>query len=251
VSLLSTQAILLRSHPYSETSQILRFLTEDHGIQGVMARGVRKTCGRRGGSLSTFAQGSLTLYFRAQRDLQTFKDFAPTNPHTGLASHPLRLAGASVLGELVLQHAGSEGSPGLFARLAQGLDIMEEEAMDSLVPHLLSQLWVMVRELGYGPVLGTCVECGGPLDGQDFPRFDFASGGLRCPSCQTGPSGPRMGPGARQQLEELMDGRVPEELLRPRAHLRLASDFITYHISGGTPLRSMEVLYTLIPKPNA
>jgi recombinational DNA repair protein (RecF pathway) len=152
---------------------------------------------------------------------------------------------------LVLQHAGSEGNPGLFARLGQGLDFMEVIAPDALVPRLLSQLWVMVRELGYGPVLGRCVECGGSLEGPELPRFDFASGGLRCASCQAGPSGPRLGPRARRQLEELLDGQVPAELLRPRAHLRLASDFVTYHISGGTPLRSMEVLYNLIPKPNA
>jgi hypothetical protein len=49
----------------------------------------------------------------------------------------------------------------------------------------------------------------------------------------------------------LLSGRLQEELLRPRAHLRLASDFITYHISGGEPLRSMAVLYTLIPAHHA
>jgi hypothetical protein len=43
----------------------------------------------------------------------------------------------------------------------------------------------------------------------------------------------------------LLDGEVPVDLLRPETHLRLASDFITYHISGGQPLRSLTFLANL------
>ncbi len=251
MSAVSTPAILLRAHPYSENSKILRFLTRDHGIQGAVAKGVRKSVGKGSGSLSTFSQGTLTLYLKDRRDLQTFKDFAPTHARTGLASHPLRLASASVLAELVLQHAGSEGNPGLFDDLAGGLDMMEESPAETILPRLLSRIWLLVRELGYAPVLEPCVECGGALGERALPRFDFASGGLRCSDCQRGAHGPRLGPGARDQLATFLRGDVPSDLQKARAHLRLASDFITYHISGGTPLRSMEVLYSMIPKPNA
>ena len=251
MTLLSTPAVLLRSHPFSETSLILRFFTESHGIQGMVAKGVRKAGGKKGGTLSTFAQGTLTLHYRDRRDLQTFRDFALSNPRRGLATHPLRLAGASVLGELILQHAGSDGNPDLFNGLARGLDAMEEEATDALIPRLLAELWALVRELGYGPALTICAVCGRPLETEGLLRFDFACGGLRCPTCQEEEHGPRLGPEARRQLAQLLDGSVPQELLRPRAHLRLASDFITYHISGGNPLRSFEVLYSLIQKGHA
>jgi hypothetical protein len=43
----------------------------------------------------------------------------------------------------------------------------------------------------------------------------------------------------------LLTGQVPSDLLRPEIHLQLASDFITYHISGGQPLRSMTFLANL------
>jgi hypothetical protein len=59
VSILSTPAILLRSFPYSETSQTLRFYTESHGVVSAIARGVRKASGRQGGTLSTFSEGIL------------------------------------------------------------------------------------------------------------------------------------------------------------------------------------------------
>jgi DNA repair protein RecO len=251
VSLVSTPAILLRAHPYSETSQILRFLTESHGIQSVMAKGIRKRGGKGGGSISTFAQGELTLYLRDNRELQTFKDFSTARWRRELAAHPLRMAAASVLAELVLQHSGSDASPGLFRHMEGSLDLLGVEAREALVPLLLTRLWSLIGEMGYAPVLRECVECGRGLSQEEMARFDFPSGGLRCGDCQGDTRGPRIGPGARAQLAELLDGDVPENLRRPRAHLRLVSDFVTYHISGGTPLRSMEVLYTLIPTTHA
>jgi len=49
----------------------------------------------------------------------------------------------------------------------------------------------------------------------------------------------------------MVEGSLEERLTRPFAHLRLAGDFITYHLSGGRPLRSMEVLEKLIPEEDA
>lgn len=252
MSVVTTPAILLRAHPFSESSRVLRFYARDLGVVGVVARGVRKTGGRQGGPLSTFAEGPLVLYVKEQRELQTFKDFTPDTVRRGLAGNPLRLAGASVLGELVLQHAGAEENVRLFEALSRGLDAVEGEARERLLPRILLELWGLVRELGYAPVLRVCVACGRSFGEEDLGRFDFAAGGLRCPGCQeTRKVGPRLGPVAREQLRALLAGELREELRRPRAHLRLASDFITYHISGGNPLRSFSVLSSLIPESHA
>lgn len=251
MSLVTTPAILLRSHPYSETSLILRFFSRDAGVVSTLAKGVRKAGGRHGGPLSTFAEGELTFYHRDSRDLQTFRDFASENPRKGLSQDPLRLAGASVLGELVLQHGGESGNPVLFRKLSMGLDQIESTPQGTLLQSLLLELWGLVEELGYAPEVTACVACERELMEEELGRFDFAAGGIRCPDCQGGSHGPRLGPKARNQLQGLLHGSLEEEIIRPRAHLRLASDFITYHISGGTPLRSMGVLATLVPKDHA
>ena len=216
-----------------------------------MAKGVRKAGGRHGGPLSTFAEGTLTFYHREGRDLQTFKEFSPKPLRNGLSRDPLRLAGASVLGELVLQHAGGDGNPVLFQKLSLGLDEVESTSKGVFLQTLLLEMWGLVGELGYAPELGGCVVCGRGLKDEELGHFDFASGGIRCPDCQEGSHGPRLGPKARRQLLGLLQGSLSEAIIRPRAHLRLVSDFITYHISGGTPLRSMDVLATLIPTDHA
>jgi DNA repair protein RecO (recombination protein O) len=251
VSLIVTPAVLLRSHPYSETSQILRFYSQDAGVVSVVAKGVRKTGGRQGGGLSTFAEGRLTFYHRESRDLQTFKEFSSERPRRGFSKDPLKLAGASVLGELVLQHAGGDGNPILFKKLSLGLDEVESTGQTVFLQTLLLECWGLVEELGYAPELGVCVTCGRELNVEEMAHFDFASGGIRCPDCQEGSHGPRLGPKALKQLKGLLLGSLEEEIIRPRAHLRLVSDFITYHISGGTPLRSMKVLASLVPKDHA
>jgi DNA repair protein RecO (recombination protein O) len=251
LAILSTPAILLRSYPYSETSQILRFYAESNGVVSTMARGTRKSGGRRGGGLSTFSEGLLNVQFRENRDLQTFRDFSATKTRRGLGADPIRLAGGSVLGELMLQHAEGEGNPALFAGLSRGLDAVELSDLEALLPTLLIHLWSLIQGLGFGPMIQECVSCGRAFAEDEMGRFDFPAGGLRCPSCQGTIQGPRLGPVARGQLGALLEGGLSEELIRPGTHLRLASDFVTYHISGGSPLRSMAVLANLTAEKDA
>ena len=51
-----------------------------------------------------------------------------------------------------------------------------------------------------------------------------------------------------RQLRALIAGdALPDALGRPRAHLQLLSDFITYHVSGTRPLDSFAFLAQMLP----
>lgn len=247
MSLLSTPAILLRSFPYSETSTVLRFYTRTLGVTGVMARGARSRQSRGQGALSTFTEGTLTLYVKGTRDLQTLKDFAPTRSRPGLARDVRMFAAASVLAEVVLRHAGQDPNALLYDRVSHALDRMSTpEGLDS-VTELLSGLWGLVDALGYRPELEGCVVCGRPLEAEEVGRFDYSAGGIGCGDCAGEGGGPRVGPVARAQLTALLEGQVPEDLNRPRAHTKLVRDFVTYHVSDGRPLQSFDVFFDLLP----
>lgn len=245
MTLVTTRAVLLRAHPYSETSQVLRFYTETLGAVGVMGRGVRVGSGRGGTGLHSFAGGELTLHVKPTRDLQTLRQFVATHPRRALAADVRRFGGAAVLAELVLRHALEDPSPALFEALSEGLERLERASGSEVVPVALRQAWRVVSALGYRPILDGCVECGAPLE-EGLARFDLAAGGLRCPRCALGHSGPRLGPLARAQLAELLDADGPPALDRPRAHLRLLSDFVTHHVGAGRALPSLLVLADLI-----
>lgn len=245
MSAVSTRGVLLRSHPYSETSRVLRFLTEDHGVVGVMAKGIRK--GTRGSGVDLFAEVVLTLHMKPGRDLQTLGEFSPTRPRRGLGSHPLRLACAGVLAELVLRHHGEAPSRDVFLSLGHGLDRLESAPEEAVAGTLLAEGWGLVSALGFHPQVERCTVCDDPLGKDEVGRFDFDAGGVRCAGCARGTVGPRVGPGAREQLLALLQGDIPVALERPRAHLQLLSDFVTHHVSGVRPLEAFRVLAAFLP----
>ena len=241
-----TPAVALRAFPYGETSLVVRFYAEELGVVGVMAKGARKRGSKGSGVPETFSRGVLTVYVKEGRGLQTMKDFAPDRPRRGLGRDPVRFAGASILGEILLRHAGEEGSPHLFERLNRALDRVETVETRSLVAEVLARGWSLVSALGYRPALERCVACGRAPGEHEMARFDFSAGGIRCAHCGGEGNGPRVGPGAREQLRALVEGVSVDELRRPRAHLALLDDFVTYHLSGGRRLDSFRIFLDLL-----
>lgn len=246
MAVVSTPAVALRAFPYGETSLVLRFYTEELGVLGVMAKGARRRGSGGSGVPETFSRGVLTVYVKEGRGLQTMKDFAAERSRRSLGRSVRRFAGASILGEILLRHAGEEGNPTLFGQLDRALDRVGAAEEEALVSEILAQGWGLVARLGYRPALERCVVCGGELGRGEMARFDFSAGGIRCSGCMGEGSGPRIGPGAREQLRELLEARPVEDLRKPRAHLGLLDDFVTYHLSGGRRLDSFRILLDLL-----
>lgn len=242
----STRAVLLRAHAYGETSRVLRFITEDHGLLGVMAKGVRGRGGKGGTALSTFASGVLTVYVKPHRDLQTMQDFACTRLRGSLGAGMVRFAGASAISELVLAHAESEPNPTLFNAMEATLDLLEEVPPELEASAALAGVWGIVEALGFAPELDACVRCGEPPGADEVGRFSPSAGGILCVRCSEGSHEPRVGPVARGQLRALLAGNVSEPVTYPRRHLALLADFVAYHVAN-RPLRSLGFLGDMLP----
>jgi DNA repair protein RecO (recombination protein O) len=242
-----TPAVLLRGHDYGDTSRILRFYTRNHGLLSVVARGVRGRSGKGGAAVNSFASGELVAYIKPQADLHTMKDFTAARSRAALSLDILRFAGAACLAELVLSHAEQEPHPELFDRVEAELDRVEGVDREQVAPAILSALWRVTSAFGFAPELEACVLCGRPLDDRPLARFDFDAGGVRCESCGAGPVGPRVGPTARRQLRDLLEGRVPEDFGHPKRHLALVSDFMVHHVVS-RPLKTLAFLGDRLPE---
>ena len=245
-----TPAVLLRAHDYGDSSRILRFYTRDHGLLSVIARGVRGRSGKGAATLASFASGELSAFVKPHRDLHTMQDFACARVRTGLAGEMLRFAGASAVAELVLAHTEQEPQAAVFDALEQALDRLEGATSTELAGTVLASLWSITEAFGFAPQLDPCVRCDEPLGEGEIGRFDFSAGGIRCAECAEDAAGPRLGPGARAQLEQLLGGTVPEGLAHPRRHLALVSDFIAYHVVS-RPLKSLRFLGGVMPPDEA
>lgn len=246
MSLVTEEGILLRSHPYSESSRILRFLTPGYGILSVMARGFRKRASRGQGGVETFDGAVLVLNYRPERDLHTLRDLQPGRSRRGLGRHLLRFSGASLAAELLLAHTLQEANPSLYALVANGLDDMETAAPEALPGVVLSTAWQILAEAGFPPVLEGCARCGGGLPEEGLLRFSAAAGGLLCSSCGEGSSGARLGPGARRELSRLTAGDPPVPLRGSEAHLGLLEGHALHHLSPRKAFRSADLIRSLL-----
>jgi len=242
-----TEAVLLRAHDYGDSSRILRFYTTEHGLLSVVAKGVRGRTGKGTATMATFASGELTAYVKAHRDLHTMKDFECRRLRGGLATDVLRFTGASAAAELVLAHSEQEPQPGVFFALSSALDEIESVEQPDRAGAVLCALWTLTDAFGFAPQMDGCVRCGEVLEDEDFGRFDFEAGGIRCPACSEGAAGPMMGPGARAQLRKLLQGHRPPDLSHERQHLSLLTDFLAYHVVS-RPLKSLRFLAGLFPR---
>ena len=238
----TTPAVLLRAHPYSESSRVLRFYTRELGLVGVMALGARRGASKGRGAAGTFGEGTAVVTVRENRELQSLREFSPAKTRFGLAADVQRLAGASIAAELVLRHAAQEPHPELYDALSLGLDRLEDAPPGAVIGEVLALGWKMVHILGFAPELSVCTSCGQLLEEDDMGRFDVAEGGIRGPGCAASEGSRRVGPVARAQLRTLLLGVVPENLLRPGAHLTLLDDFTAYHMLGGRRLGSFRFL---------
>ncbi len=69
-----TDAVVLRTLDYSETSRIVTLLTRSHGVVGALARGARRPTSQFGSTLQPMAAIQVVFYHRPGRGLQTLKE---------------------------------------------------------------------------------------------------------------------------------------------------------------------------------
>lgn len=69
-----TQAIILRSIDYQDSSKILTMLTEEHGKIALIAHGAKKPKSKLSGVLDTGAVLDVVYYYKASREVQTLTE---------------------------------------------------------------------------------------------------------------------------------------------------------------------------------
>ncbi|HEX7117380.1 MAG TPA: DNA repair protein RecO [Longimicrobiales bacterium] len=242
MALVSTEAIVLQTHAYGDTSKILRFLTRSHGVRSAIAKGALRPKSRYGGVLEPFSVGTAVLYLKDGRELQTLGGFELIHSGQPLGRDLLRFGAASLLAELVLRSASEEPDPGLYDRVRAALLRLEAAEPGAVEATALSTAWSLIGRLGFAPSFDTCIGCDRTLDDDEPAHFDYVAGSVRCAECAPGAAaGRELPPHARAALMRLASGDAPR-LDRTAAHWALLTKFLTHHILDGGSLRSLSFL---------
>lgn len=240
---LSTDAIVLHSSDYLESSRLLRLVTRDAGLQSAVARGARSSKKRFGSAVDLFAEGQAHLLMKPGRDLQALTGFDVTTARSELALDLSRFTAASAIAEVVLRLVHEEAAPRVFALLSGGLDQLALVPAGDAAATALGLLWQVVGEVGFRPALGRCVECHTPIERDAEVRFRPEIGGALCPSCSRRLPGGRLLPAeARQALRSWLSGEAALlDAPSARAHQRLLREFLAQHLPDNRPLKAFAV----------
>ena len=181
-------AICLRTVDYSETSQVVHFLTRGAGVVRLLAKGTKRPKSSAGGAVDLLAEGELV--FIAKRDaLGTLVEFAETTCHLSLRRQADRLNTALYMLELVgAMCAEADPHPEVFDLLHNALTRMEQPA--SPVAAVLAYFqWRLLKHAGLLGQLTQCAECGRRVNGnirtpRDEVYFSSRVGGILCRACE-------------------------------------------------------------------
>lgn len=244
MAILATDAIVLHSFDYLESSRILRLVTRDGGVRSVLAKGARRSSRRFGSALDLFAQGNAQLYAKPGRDLDTLSGFDVVRARPMLAEDMGRFAGASAIAELTLRFGRDAADSALFDAVADSLDALAVAASDEALTATLASAWRIVAELGFAPAVDICGECHDPLDPEATVLFSHRAGGALCQRCgRLAPTGRVLPADARNSLRRFLagDAGLPLGDAETRAHQRLLREFLAEHLTDGRPLRALEL----------
>ncbi len=185
-----TDAIVLNSKDWRETSKIVTFYTSAHGKLSAIAKGARRKNSSFGGALQIFTYLDLVYYDKSGRDLQIVSQGAELESFQELREDLVKMAYASYFVQLVDEMVkGREPSKELFALLLRVLYKLRGKEKNNN-PEMLARFFELqlLKILGYNPMLGSCAGCGMDI-GRGLihqTRISASSGGAICGKCAAG-----------------------------------------------------------------
>ncbi len=148
-----TEAIVLKSMRYGESSRIATLFTREKGKLSVIAKGARRTRSRFGSALLPMSYTEVVVYCKPNRSLQTLSETTHLLRFPSLARDLRKISAGLRMMELVaaVTHE-EERNPGLFNLTLQALQRLSisTSQTENIVPFFELRL---AAELGFAPLI--------------------------------------------------------------------------------------------------
>ena len=182
MSIRRTEAIILKTIPYGETSKILTTFTKSMGKVNLMAKGARDVKSKYGGSLELFTYISVIFYERTERDLQYVSDVTVIDPFLKIHNELDKTYAALTVIEMCnrLIH-GNEDNGQLFDLLVQtlqGLNQADKRPTNGLLYFMMH----VAARLGFKMDFDSCDHCRDTMEHKEL-NFNIEHGRVVCESC--------------------------------------------------------------------
>lgn len=235
--MIKTRAIVLHRFPYSDSSWIVKALTEETGTVSFIVKGGKRKDSPFRGALDPLALCEIVYRENPNTELQFLKEASVINWHPNLRENLLALAKAQVMAEIVLRYAPAgvplEGEFSLLEEALAALDVPdiklpeagyspEQDAVPSLpagikppagIKQPANKSGIFARWLletcelwGYHLDMSSCSRCDHQIEGAPAD-FHPETGAFVCKSC-LGVETPRARPETLAGFEALRTGRA-------------------------------------------
>jgi DNA repair protein RecO (recombination protein O) len=181
-----TDAIVLKTMKFRDTSKIVTFYTRRYGKLKGVAKGAREMKSKFGASLEPMTRVSLVLYRKENRDLQLISQCDIVRYHKKIHTEIERMSVALSILDLVNQLAhDEEENRDLYELLVGTFDQLEQATKN--YANLFYAFEIRLAGLfGFSPALEVCSRCGRKVEelgGERSMIFQLSRGGILCPGC--------------------------------------------------------------------
>ncbi len=251
MSILKTEAIVLKTQDFRETSKILSVYTKKYGRVQLIAKGVRAQKSKFGALLDSLNYLNLVFYFKETRELQFLSNADIVKPFLGIREDLRRFATASILAEVVYRtQLVGEPNGRLFANVVAALQGINRS---SAYRNYLAAFLIRFLEIsGFKPRLRRCSSCGREPGGK-WVFFDIARGAFRCEACAVGNEGYRFSVPALRTLRAFRDVAWNElSKIQPTPAISVEIErfllyYLRYHFEGLATIHAVDFLNKLAP----
>jgi DNA repair protein RecO (recombination protein O) len=253
--IVKTDAIVLRTMKYRETSRIATLFTKEMGKVSVLAKGARDGRSRLGGTLQVMNRVGVLFYWKESRDLQLLSQCDIARSYHALGSDLDRMAPAMAAVELTDAVSPPEEPNGqlfdLLDATLEAVDFATKQPGNALYYFELHLLGI----IGFKPDLHHCTVCRRSVDPTARGTgVRMSQNGILCGACSGKAAGPDMlSPAAVAVLQRLQDAAHPARathmLLAPGVRREIAGAlraFLLAHVEGLRTLRSESVFSSVL-----
>jgi DNA repair protein RecO (recombination protein O) len=177
-------ALVLRTTDWSETSRIATLWTREFGKRRVLAKGGRRLRSNFESALDLLTLCRIVLLRKSSGGLDLLTEAQVVRRFPGLSARLPALYAAYYVAELLADWTEeNDPHPHLFDEALVALQDLAESAGTEAVGLRVARFeLVLLRELGYSPLLDVCAVCHRPA-AANAPAFSSAAGGVVCADC--------------------------------------------------------------------
>jgi DNA repair protein RecO (recombination protein O) len=184
--LIKTEAIILKTMKYRDTSKIVTFYTKEYGKLKGIAKGARTAKNKYGSALEPMTLSMLVVYKKEHRDLHLISQCDAIDSFKNITEDLDRMATALAVIELVHQAThDEEKNPALFELLSATLNALNS-SLKNYASYFHAFRLRLASIFGYAPNFEVCGECGNSLvsgTGENNFAFQIARGAVFCNRC--------------------------------------------------------------------